>query len=181
MTRFYWLSIGAVVLVLTGLLPVEGMAFNRYNGNGSQACVDCHDSFPSFGALHTMHGNMTATCTNCHGTIGDNPKVRECAGCHVAEGLRLHHANSSITVCATCHPNDATPVGENVPPPLYGDASVNLTDPCLIATGAGGEDYDGDSKGLDNDGDLVYDANDVDCGGTPVEETTWGRIKALYM
>ena len=42
------------------------------------------------------------------------------------------------------------------------------------------EDYDGDGRGLDNDGDLDYDFDDAQCIAVPVEESTWGTVKALY-
>ena len=82
-----------------------------------------------------------------------------------AAGLRLHHANTGTTVCASCHPSDPVPLAENIAPPHYGRPDVSLTSSC------------GDL--LDNDGNLDYDLADVACP-VPVEATSWGRIKALY-
>ena len=64
-------------------------------------------------------------------------------------------------------------------PPYYGRSDVNITGPCLVSSESGGEDWNGDGLGLDNDGDLLYENADPDCG-TPVESATWGQIRALY-
>jgi len=57
---------------------------------------------------------------------------------------------------------------------------VALSDPCKTNPAEGGEDWDGDGKGLDNDGDTLYDANDTDCAPTSIEESTWSVVKALF-
>jgi hypothetical protein len=59
-------------------------------------------------------------------------------------------------------------------------SDVNVSDPCATDPAAGGEDWDGDTKGLDNDGDLDYDQDDADCLSAPVRPSTWSRIKGLY-
>lgn len=107
-----------------------------------------------------------------------------CAGCHSrAEpdmagevsgvGLRQHHftASGGTIDCLPCHsdanPANFTPVGENVPPPYYanpGTGHPNIPDdPCNPAPGFP-EEFAGSMRGLDNDGDGLYDADDViDC------------------
>jgi hypothetical protein len=100
------------------------------------------------------------------------------------DGLVLHHDNAGAPPdanglkCITCHPG-AVETFETQMPPYYMLPGVIVNEPCITIPAPPGEDYDGDGYGLDNDGDLLYDENDPDCG-VPVEETTWGRIKALY-
>lgn len=171
-----------------GLQTEPAASYPSYNG--SPACDDCHSGFNGFGAaLHDLHNEMTSSCSNCHESVGDNPEMEKCAGCHVSGddggGLVLHHTNAEAPAdangmrCATCHPG-ASADTEDVAPPYYGLTSVSLSDPCETDTEAGGEDYDGDGKGLDNDGDLAYDADDDDCTTTPAQRSTWGSIKVLY-
>jgi hypothetical protein len=93
--------------------------------------------------------------------------------------LRQHHWNANIVVptangdvstqvCATCHldanPTAFIPVGENTPPPYYFTPDPNHpnkpSDPC---SPNGEEDFAGTPLGLNNDGDLDYDAADLDC------------------
>ena len=183
------------LIVLGITVCIAAVSINQVDSypmyNGTPACDDCHSGFVGgFGApLHDLHNLMTSSCTNCHNAIGDNPPLEKCAGCHVSGenggGLVLHHTNAGAPAdlnglfCATCHPNAATNP-ENVLPPYYGTANVSLSDPCELDTAVGGEDYDGDGFGLDNDGDLLYDMNDPDCETVPVERSTWGAIKAVY-
>jgi hypothetical protein len=86
-------------------------------------------------------------------------------------GLRLHHAmagapaDNNGQVCADCHNDVVAPSPENYVPVYYARSDVNVKDPCDATTSAG-EDYDSDGLGLDNDGDLLYDGSDPDCGST---------------
>jgi hypothetical protein len=51
---------------------------------------------------------------------------------------------------------------------------VNVKDPCLSSSAAGGEHWDGDLVdlgGLDNDGDMIYETQDADCRTTHVPST----------
>jgi hypothetical protein len=178
----------SVTLMTAAFMITQAGGYPIYSGG--PACDDCHSGFGGFGEpLHDLHNEMTSSCQSCHGSIGDNPATETCAGCHVSGsdggGLVIHHTNAEAPPdlngerCATCHP-DAEAQPEDVAPPLYGTADVSLTDPCETDTGAGGEDYDGDGFGLDNDGDLAYDTADSDCGLVPTEPITWGRVKAIY-
>src|SRR4030065_104670 len=90
-------------------------------------------------------------CQNCHGSCTSN-----------GYGLRAHHKAKGITTCSGCHPNDPAPKPENTLPVFYGKLTVNIKDPCNTD---GKENWTSDGKGLDNDGDLLYDSNDTDCSG----------------
>ena len=187
--------VSLTAVALLALLSAQGMTYTHYrSASAVDGCVQCHPTFRSFGALHSLHTGFISNCRLCHISTGDIPSMSEsgvdpnygCNGCHVGEGNRLHHANAGAPAdgagltCANCHPNDPAPVTENVPPPFYGGAYTALTDPCETDTALGGEDYSGDNMGLDNDGDLLYDAADPDCEPVPVDQDTWGTIKGLY-
>jgi len=180
-------------------------AYTSYTSAGG--CEQCHGDFRSGGDdLHSMHLDMAGDCTLCHTSIGDDPLTNSssaadgqgCRGCHGVDngtangwgaGLRAHHANAGVgadpdngLTCANCHGGDPAPSPEPAFPPYYGRAGVNLEHPCYVdpAGTPAGEDYDGDGQGLDNDGDLEYDFDDAECMAVPVEEATWGNVKALY-
>ncbi|MHC4908638.1 MAG: dockerin type I domain-containing protein [Planctomycetota bacterium] len=139
---------------------------------------------------HQMHRSsswMGADCQLCHTSVGDNPFIGMsagtaanpgvgCTGCHGRDyggtlgnsgvGLRRHHLEAGVTECQQCHPNDPDPLPENIAPIYYGTSDTNVDDACN-----GGPDFlenwsIGDTVGLDNDGDLLYDADDPDCSGT---------------
>ena len=105
-------------------------------------------------------------CVGCHGRTEDAGHDTVSAG--LGAGLRQHHTNAGISICAGCHTDadrkNYKPVGEDVFPPYYaagGDVFVNLpADPC---NRDGEEDYAGGPNGLDNDGDGKYDVRDSDC------------------
>ena len=188
-------GVGMVVLGCLGGILGRVDAYSSYHpSNNDNGCYQCHSGFASRGALHDMHvGNsqMTNNCDLCHQSVGDNPSTSQsaagvsCIGCHVAEGLRLHHINASAPqdgagrVCTACHSGDGTPAAENVNPPYYARGDVAVKKPCIVDPGSGGEDWSGDGAGLDNDGDLAYDASDTDCA-TAIRDVTWGTIKILY-
>lgn len=180
----------AVICAISSSLLVcsfaDSEAYDSYRGNAG--CDDCHSSFISRGALHQMHvgdSQMTSTCQLCHTSTGDNPRTwtsgvaggQGCRGCHGVDngtalgwgaGLRAHHANAGAPAdangmfCADCHGGDPEPSPENTFPVYYSRDDVNVNNPC-VSVGAGGEDWDGDTEGLDNDGDLAYDEADSDC------------------
>ena len=129
-------------------------------------------------------------CGLCHVSNGDDPLLNEsrgetgflavgCMGCHGVDpdpgtannlwwgaGLRLHHANANVGTdngglsCVDCHDDDPAPLGEDAVPIYYGGTDINVLDPC---NGDGSENWTPDGLGLDNDGDLDYDAADSDC------------------
>jgi hypothetical protein len=130
----------------------------------------------------TGGGNLG--CMGCHGldygeTIQANYRTFNTAGLHKQSGygLRRHHARVGIAICATCHTNDVNvaPYGENVVNTGLGFTTHYYTRADVRIRGAAAnpcnnEDTlnDADSRGLDNDGDGVYDADDPDCTGAPV-------------
>ena len=163
------------------------------------SCYSCHNGFFERGPLHDgFHqgtSDMTNACRVCHTNTGDIPKTNSsgldashsCNGCHSGPGLRLHHAaagapaDSDGLVCSDCHDSDpAPPYSEATLPAYYSRIDVNVKKTCTVASADGGEDWDGDGKGLDNDGDLAYEASDQDCTSTPVEPISWGAVKAIY-
>ncbi len=144
---------------------------------------------------HEMHRNanyMATNCNLCH-SDGDNrnpftgfsngtanvPGVG-CTGCHGRDyggtigssgvGLRAHHAQAGVTLCAGCHPNDPEPLPESVPPVYYGSPDTNCDDPCNLGPDHLENWSIGDTLGLDNDGDGVYDDADSDCAAACPED-----------
>ncbi|MEI6809407.1 MAG: FG-GAP-like repeat-containing protein [bacterium] len=184
------------LLFLLGLSGT-GHAYPRWRDpvTGSGNCTTCHGSFtdstspqgtvfPSSNK-HEMHraGTYMATsCGLCHlSTDSRNPYTyqsdgvgtvtgRGCSGCHEPLGLRKHHTINGVTVCATCH-NDTglTIPPESVQPPYYGTAYTrarNTANPLAVART--NENWSiGDFKGLDNDGDNLYDMADPDFASLP--------------
>lgn len=141
--------------------------------------------FPA-NSKHVMHANfMDAECGQCHTTGDDwNPYIGSsngtahdppvgCNGCHGRDygpgighsgvGLRAHHTAVGIPLCVTCHDDDPTPLPENVAPVYYGTPGSFVDDPCNKSPGNAENWSIGDSFGLDNDGDLLYDGQDPDC------------------
>src|SRR5512146_2893959 len=183
-----------VFFCLTALLSVsffasDAYAYQRYNSG----CQSCHGAFtdstsprgtvfPS-SSKHEMHRASTAMATNCSlcHTSGDNrdPYLGSsdgtasntglgCTGCHNAAGLRAHHAANGVTVCAGCH-GTGTASAENVKPPYYGTIDTKANNSCnAVAQSNINENWSiGDFKGLDNDGDNLYDASDPNCQSVP--------------
>jgi len=140
---------------------------------------------------HDMHRRseyMGTDCNLCH-LDGDNrnPYTYQsngtantpglgCAGCHGRDyggavgvsgaGLRAHHAANGVTFCTGCHYDDPEPLPEDVPPPYYGSPDTNANDSCNSDPDYLENWSVGDTLGLDNDGDNLYDSADPDC--TPV-------------
>ncbi len=183
--------IGILLFVWAALLVCPNAIFSypSYRTGEQESCAQCHPGFMSRGPLHDLHqGNqdMTNNCQLCHGSTGDIPQTftsgetggQGCRGCHGIDngtafswgaGLRLHHAMAGVPAdidgnrCADCH-TDPPPTPESYLPVYYSRSDVNVKDPCDTQTPEpAGEDHDGDGKGLDNDGDLVYDESDPDC------------------
>jgi hypothetical protein len=138
-------------------------------------------------SLHDLHRGsayMNTTCDLCHSSGGyKNPYLNSsagtksntgygCAGCHGriysskprGPGLRAHHKKKGVTICGSCHTSDPTPRAENVKPPYYGTSDTQVAAPCNDDASTS-EDWTGDNKGLDNDGDGLVDKADPDCSG----------------
>lgn len=181
-----------VLMLLLGLRDLH--AYWRYNDGCQtchQAFTNNHSEKPGNtwpASKHNVHRNqmLDGVCDACHlDGDNDNPYLNMsngtpdlpgigCTGCHaryypqlddyVAAGLRMHHANSGITICGLCHPNDPPPWAERYPPAYHGQPTVNITGPCNVD---GSENWTSDGLGLDNDGDLAYDTDDPSCQGPP--------------
>ncbi len=125
-------------------------------------CALCHMSGtytnPYIGQSAGTANNPGVGCTGCHGhdyggSIGNN-----------GAGLRKHHLTNGVTVCLTCHSNDPIPLGEGVKPTYYGTVDTKCADPCNSGPLFKENWSVGDTTGLDNDGDNLYDQADPDCG-----------------
>lgn len=137
---------------------------------GRSRCNVCHGEEGRYPVRTSVsaggEGLDPISCVGCHGRAEDTGHDSVSAG--LGAGLRQHHTNSGVTECKTCHadadPANYTPVGEHVLPPYYFSPDavfVNKpTDPCNKQRA---EDYAGKPKGLDNDGDGLYDKRDPDC------------------
>jgi hypothetical protein len=185
------LAMTAVIFAVT-LFTLSGLAYPRYNDAGAGGgCSDCHGAFTSADSpkdtvfpsddKHFMHRDssaMNTACDLCHST-GDqrNPFIKSskgttqnaglgCTGCHMAVGLRAHHAANGVAECAVCHTNDPPPLAENINPPYYGTADTRAANPANPIQAANtNENWSlGDFLGLDNDGNNLYDLADFACG-----------------
>ncbi len=153
-------------------------------------CGVCHTDpgrFPVFiGSSEGGSGFDAISCAGCHGRNEDFEDGVTGRGA----GLRQHHTNALVPpdgngqFCVDCHadadPGFYTPVGEDVAPAYYflPDAShpnkpTDACNPTLVE-----EDFAGAVFGLDNDGDLVRDESDTDCGApipVPILASVWAR------
>ena len=132
-------------------------------------CKTCHTGasfFPVFiGSSDGGNGLPGIGCLGCHGREEDMGHDSISSG--RGAGLNQHHNRAGVLECAQCH-SDADPaagytaVGEDVLPAYYflPDAAHpnKPSDPC-----DGSERFVSLLKGLDNDGDLLYELGDPDC------------------
>jgi hypothetical protein len=154
------------------------------NFMGNDTCNVCHQP-PSgtprspvyIGLSAGISGYSPISCLGCHGRAPDatgvcfagSTSTINPANCGMGRGLRKHHANKGVTVCASCHTDGgvtSTVAGESVNPPYYftpDAAHANKpTSACNLAAAPGNENKFG-LAGLDNDGDLLRDSADPDC------------------
>jgi hypothetical protein len=151
----------------------DGVAWGTSLHNGhrssmlSSDCNTCHQASGTFPVLLASSAGGTGlpaiSCNGCHG------RAEPAAGGAVkASGLRQHHYRSGVTQCVGCH-SDANPASfavapESVKPPYYFTPdAAHPNKPTDTCNGNGSESLVAPSLGLDNDGDLVYDAADADC------------------
>jgi cysteine-rich repeat protein len=137
-------------------------------------CSTCHAAaarFPvAIGSSAGGTGLGAYGCAGCHGRAEDGA-----GGGTVGFGaaLRQHHYRAGETTCLSCH-NDANPAnktvaGENVLPPYYANPGTNhpnMPANTCTPTAAHFENFAGSTRGLDNDGDSLYDLADSDCAAT---------------
>jgi cysteine-rich repeat protein len=139
-------------------------------------CNTCHFDPEVRNPVYTYQslggaGLAPIACVGCHGREEDAGHDSVSPG--RGAGLRQHHTRILGTgpgTCAECHsdadPANYTPVGEDILPPYFfaPDATHpgKPTDSCNCT-----EDYDGSPRGLDNDGDGLYESLDPDCTAPP--------------
>ena len=120
-------------------------------------------------------------CAGCHGQDYGETSPNSGVAKATSYGLRQFHVNKGITTCGTSgchkpgalgHSNPFPPLfGENEVPPYFAPLYSNLTNPCWSSEESLG--VDGDSVGLDNDGDGAADfPADLDCLIAPPTTTT---------
>jgi hypothetical protein len=154
--------------------PTTGTPVNLHDGHRnymlSGDCDVCHEA----GSRTPVHLDSSAGGTGFQ-AIG-------CTGCHNGDGLRAFHVNAGASTCYICH-TAATPPAENVKPPYYfrPDATHphKPTNPC---NANGSESAVAPTFGLDNDGNLLTDAEDPACAlgdNTPPTVTAF-RIPATW-
>ena len=160
-------------------------------------------TFPS-NNKHTMHENsgyIGASCNLCHRSgdgwdpyIGwsngtaSNPAIG-CLGCHGRDygdtlgfrgaGLIARHTITGVSQCTTCHLNEPVPLPESVAPPYYDTVDANVSDPCNAAPDYLENFSSGDTLGLDNDGDGVFDEADSDCGTATGDANCDGQVNSF--
>lgn len=187
-------SLGVLVLFgLLGRLDAYDMYSDGQLGNCAACHESGPGGFQGRGPLHDAHVNSaTGNCQLCHTRSGDIPFTNKsgevgglgCIGCHgqpqasgatSGAGLRLHHARAGAPpdpnglLCVDCHFSDPAPRPENVAPAYYARTDVIQKSSCNVD---GKEDFwnrttgKPDGRGLDNDGDLLYDSGDSDCAAT---------------
>ncbi len=174
-----------IPLAVLGLVLLAAPTAQAFPSSGD--CMGCHSGFrsgsPSLHDYHTQHMN---SCTDCHMSVGDTPKTNKsgnygnyaCNGCHLLEGLATKHGAAN---CG-CHSGViGASAGEQVLPYYYQGGRSTLVNTCRLDPNNGGEDFDGDGFGLDNDGDGAYDAGDPDCNGiVEVLAESWSTLKSLF-
>jgi hypothetical protein len=159
--------------------------------NGPSSPTGAVFPYDSKHLMHRASSEMNTSCDMCHYAGDDlNPDLNfsdddgfgggpgyGCAGCHardyggefgvIAAGLRAKHRAVSISCGdSSCHSNDPDPLPENVPPPYYGSFETRAWDPCNRLLDLWGENFSIEQttiRGLDNDGDGLYDLDDPDC------------------
>ena len=192
---FSLLTFTALILMAQGAWAYTTYSSNGSSGNcaschgaftGTAPYVSKFDavpwSDPATGKavnLHDGHRNvmLSGDCNTCHMSSSKTPvytyqsaggtgfQAIGCTGCHDGDGLRAYHKNTGASSCS-CH-NVVTPPAENVKPPYYFTPDANHpnkpTDPC---NANGSESRVAPTAGLDNDGNLLDDANDPACAPT---------------
>ncbi len=154
-------------------LPITSL-HNIHRRLIAPGCDTCHSApartpvnlDSSTGIVLNGTTEYTISCLGCHGRAETGE-----AGRVTSAGLRQHHQSAGVTVCADCHadttPATFTTVGEQVLPLYY-----PLVDPARPTKPNNSCNPDGNETfaglfGLDNDGDGVYDSNDLDCPPIP--------------
>jgi PKD repeat protein len=161
-----------IALVAFAIWAPNATAFSDFGGVGSGnncAADGCHAG--QFGAgngdaTHLAHAEIVGenNCTVCHGGFPTN-LGNNCTQCHNGPGLRTHHRTAGNGPCAGCHDNPETPPTEDTVPPGYTDGNSPVAIIPLAPCDGSEEVFASFTRSLDNDGDLLYDGNDLDCQG----------------
>lgn len=132
-------------------------------------------------------------CSGCHGrdygeTITANYGGFPTLGKPKASGygLRKHHTNAGVIECLACHADvpQSSIHPEWVNPPYYLRSDVHVGGEKCYACDQEDTANDANNRGLDNDGDLDYDADDSDCSltfDTHIIENTPGGTVQFYL
>ena len=129
---------------------------SSYMGTDCDLCHRSGDNYnPYINQSDGTGFNEGYGCVGCHGTPTD-------AGAPTGEGLQRHHIYSGVSQCLGCHNPPAAGVQESAAPPYYGTVDTNVASSCNDDVSTS-EDWNDDAEGLDNDGDLLYDADDPGC------------------
>ena len=173
------------------------------NGVGCVECHPGFVNEDTTHQLHVDGGMMSGStrCGLCHMTTGggDIPVYTHqsasnggqgCRGCHGVNngtsfgwgvGLRRVHARPTVNPdsqgkrCVACHSTDPAPSAESTLPVYYTNNLCRIKNPCLAKPAPPGEDFTGDGKGLDNDGNGLYDENDPACSFRIISIVTTGN------
>lgn len=129
-------------------------------------CNTCHgpSRFPV--VLNSSNGGTgldPIACVGCHGRAADAGPASGSGA-----GLRQHHWNSGVAICAACHadadPANYTTVAENTPPPYYFTPDpAHPNKPTNACDDPAGTEAIFGPTGLDNDGNLFEDGADASC------------------
>lgn len=177
-----WLTCGLVAIAVVGLGVTTAWGWGSVSN-----CMGCHTGFrdgdPS---AHDLHVDNINDCQDCHQSSVFDPLSTNssanyaeysCNGCHTLGALANVHGFEN---CG-CHSGVAAPASEAELPYFYTDGRSSVVNTCRRNAANGGEDWDGDGQGLDNDADGLYDVDDPDCANiVPVDEHTWSTLKDLF-
>ncbi|MGB8218267.1 MAG: hypothetical protein WCE94_13295 [Candidatus Methanoperedens sp.] len=67
-------------------------------------CKICHE-VKDLNVFHTIHGNVSGSCTRCHGDNGNaipDKTINECSGCHGGQ-VHVIHKDNLTQICPKCH------------------------------------------------------------------------------
>jgi hypothetical protein len=161
--------------------PVAMNISDGGNGLAAISCVGCHGRAQDRGVFpDDCVGSQAPAPPGCVADPSQCPAPGAGEVCGDGAGLRQHHfvVNRTINtsggpvstqVCVDCHldsdPTNFTTAGEEVLPPYYSASDPNHpnipSDPCNPIGDGFPEDYAGSFLGLDNNGNDIYDENDV--------------------
>ena len=72
--------------------------------HNTKTCKVCH-GVKDTKVFHTLHVNVSGSCTRCHGDNGNaipDKTINECGGCHGGQ-IHVIHQSNLTKICSTCH------------------------------------------------------------------------------